>query len=191
MGKRLRTRCLRWEWWPTRYSTHTYTRTHSHTPHMFNRWSNIYTVFFTQCEAAALTLTVYLLGWCLWSWPAGSYSWVRGRSTTTTDRKIPCAASVRSVAVEKAVNTVTSFHSTSFLVLWLLFPHSRSFSLLYPNHPDVCVRPGELPGSLHWDQRRVYECVRHGNGQGALPARRLWAVSSLCTYSCTYTPTCK
>lgn len=59
------------------------------------------------------------------------------------------------------------------------FTLPSSFSVLsFSFRPsDVCLWPGELPGPLYWDHCRVHECGWHGNGEGPLPACRVWTVS--------------
>lgn len=103
-GRRLRTRCLRWAWCLTRYSIHT-----------CNRWANLYRhiiqSLFTQCEAAGFTLTLYLLGRCLLSWPASSYSSVSGRFDSYNWR-------VKSLWLSKHTSlTFLVCHTPSFLLL--------------------------------------------------------------------------
>lgn len=174
---RLRTRCLRWAWCPTRYSKRKHYTRHAHQMIKHIIWS------FAHIEKQLASLTVYLLGWCL-SWPP-DYSSVSGWSANITSRKIPCEASVCWLTEEK------NFLSPQVLPLTLIWPPFTlplSFPFLfYPNHPDVCVWPGELPGPLYWDHWRVFERVWHGNGQGAIPARRMRTVSSLCTHIPTHT----
>lgn len=106
MGRQLRTRCLRWAWCPTRYSTK-----------------------YTLCVL-------------LWRTPL--------------------------------LSSGVGLNLTSFLTP----PLSKLL--------DVCVRSGELPGSLLWDHWWVYERDRHGNGQGALPARGVRTVSSLRAHTPTH-----
>lgn len=67
---RLRTRCLRWAWCPTRYSKRKHYTTHVRQMIKHIIWS------FAHIEKQLASLTVYLLGWCL-SWPP-DYSSVRG-----------------------------------------------------------------------------------------------------------------
>lgn len=66
--------------------------------------------------------------------------------------------------------TTQLLHPVLYLLLYCLWLWNYlcdlvSLSRVIPSlPPDVRVRPGELPGPLYRDHRRVHECVRHGNG---------------------------
>lgn len=177
MGRQLRTRCLRWAWCPTRYAAHwrTHAQTHPNTHRLWEMIKHLHiyqAVFFFHTAWSSwphTSVTVYLLDWCLLPQPASSYSSMSGWSTDRTDRKILCEASVCSITAEAAAVTAQAFHLnlrhvwTVSLMSYSSCPISEalplrppvwpalSFSLLYLDHSDVCVRPGELPGPLHGD----------------------------------------
>ena len=129
----------------------------------------------------------------------GLLSSARGWSITTTDKKIlRDASTVRAEMCESTChnNTGSSLQPPRHIpplyeTTFFSSPCSLiiSLSFLHPDPLDVCVRSGELPGPLYGDHRRVHERVWYRNGQGALSACRLWAVSSQITYCYTHTPT--
>ena len=163
---------------------YTHTHTHTHTLHPTcppDGQTSANIEFVTLCEAAGLTHT--LPSWRMsiittwWFELSDSYNWQKKKCEASVCKVSWWGGSCRNHTVisfnsifgnfvSSATGHSNIFLPSSFVVVWFwnhlcdLLSHSTLLFL----YPDVCVWPWELPGPLYWDQRRVHECVWHGNG---------------------------